>query len=114
VDDGTIAPTAAGGSIAFAPEICLPALRTMTTKYGAKLYGDYVFSDAVNPTYRYPARISNGPTTNGWYNVDYLGIDQGPILLMAENLRSEFVWNLMKRTPTSDAAWSGRASPAGG
>src|SRR5437867_4914033 len=26
-DDGTIAPTAAGGSMAFAPEYCLPALR---------------------------------------------------------------------------------------
>jgi len=99
VDDGTIAPTAAGGSMAFAPEICIPALRAMKTKYGAKLYGDYGFRDAFNPTYRYPARISNGPTTNGWYDVDYLGIDHGPILLMAENLRSEFIWNLMKKNP---------------
>jgi len=99
VDDGTIAPTAAGGSMAFAPEICIPALRAMKTKYGAKLYGDYGFRDAVNPTYRYPARISNGSTTQGWFDIDYLGIDQGPILLMAENLRSEFVWNLMKKNP---------------
>ena len=99
VDDGTIAPTAAGGSMAFAPEICVPTLRTMKSKYGANLYGDYGFRDAFNPTYRYPAPISNGPTTNGWYDVDYLGIDQGPILLMAENLRSEFVWNLMKKNP---------------
>ncbi len=99
VDDGTISPTAAGGSMAFAPEICLPALQAMKTKYGAKLYGDYGFRDAFNPTYRYPARVSNGPTTNGWFDVDYLGIDQGPILLMAENLRTEFIWNLMKKNP---------------
>ncbi|WP_026260510.1 glucoamylase family protein [Spirosoma luteum] len=99
VDDGTIAPTAAGGSMAFAPEICIPALQTMKTKYGAKLYGDYGFRDAFNPTYRYPARISNGPTTMGWFDIDYLGIDQGPILLMAENLRTEFIWKLMQRNP---------------
>ena len=99
VDDGTIAPTAAGGSMAFAPEICIPALQTMKTKYGAKLYGDYGFRDAFNPTYRYPARVSNGPTTMGWFDIDYLGIDQGPILLMAENLRTEFIWKLMQRNP---------------
>ncbi|MBD2751714.1 glucoamylase family protein [Spirosoma validum] len=104
VDDGTIAPTAAGGSMAFAPEICVPALRAMKTKYGSKLYGQYGFRDAFNPTYRYASSFANGPTTNGestpgWFDVDYLGIDQGPILIMAENLRSNFVWNLMKRNP---------------
>ncbi|ADB42017.1 glucoamylase family protein [Spirosoma linguale] len=99
VDDGTIAPTAAGGSMAFAPEICVPALRAMKTKYRAKLYGEYGFRDAFNPTYRYPARVANGSTQNGWFDVDYLGIDQGPILLMAENMRSEFVWKLMQKNP---------------
>jgi hypothetical protein len=99
VDDGTIAPTAAGGSMAFAPEICVPALRAMKSKYGTKLYGDFGFRDAFNPTYRYPARVSNGSTAAGWFDVDYLGIDQGPILLMAENLRSGFIWKLMQKNP---------------
>lgn len=104
VDDGTIAPTAAGGSLPFAPEICVPALRAMKTKYGAKLYGEYGFRDAFNPTYRYPSASANGAstpgsTTNGWFDRDYLGIDQGPILLMAENLRTGFIWNLMKKNP---------------
>ena len=99
VDDGTIAPTAAGGSMAFAPEICIPALRAMKTRYGAKLYGKYGFLDAFNPTYRYPPRPGYGATAEGWFDVDYLGIDQGPILLMAENLRTEFIWNLMKKNP---------------
>jgi len=99
VDDGTIAPTAAGGSMAFAPEICLPALRTMKTKYGPKLYGSYGFLDAFNPSYRYPPRPGYGTTEAGWFDTDYLGIDQGPILLMAENLRTAFVWNLMKKNP---------------
>ncbi len=99
VDDGTIAPTAAGGSLAFAPEICLPALRTMKARYGANLYGKYGFRDAFNPTYRYPSAFANGSTVSGWFDIDYLGIDQGPILLMAENARTQFVWNLMKRNP---------------
>jgi hypothetical protein len=76
----------------------------MKTRYGQKLYGEYSFRDAFNPTYTYDSRYANGPTTNGestpgWFDVDYLGIDQGPILLMAENARTQFVWNLMKRSP---------------
>jgi hypothetical protein len=30
---------------------------------------------------------------------DYLGIDQGAIVLMIENYRSDFVWNVMRRNP---------------
>ena len=35
----------------------------------------------------------------GWFEDDYLGIDQGPIVLMAENYRSGLIWNLMKKNP---------------
>ncbi len=91
VDDGTIAPTAAGGSIPFAPEICLPALDEMHRLYGEKLYGEYGFKDAFNLTIEY----EDG--TKGWYDKDYLGIDQGPILIQLENYRSELVWDIMKK-----------------
>jgi len=30
---------------------------------------------------------------------DYLGIDQGPIISMLENHRSELIWTVMKRNP---------------
>jgi hypothetical protein len=30
---------------------------------------------------------------------DYLGIDQGPILLQAANHRDDFVWRYMRRVP---------------
>jgi hypothetical protein len=33
----------------------------------------------------------------GWVDVDYLGIDQGPICAMIENQRTGFVWRVMKR-----------------
>jgi predicted esterase len=93
-DDGTIAPTAAGGSVPFAPEICLPALEAMWTTYHDSLVGPYGFRDAFNPTFRACGRLPNG-----WYDVDYLGIDQGPILLMIENYRTGLIWRLMQRNP---------------
>lgn len=93
-DDGTITPTAAGGSLPFAPEICLPALMAMKETYGDRVWKRYGFIDAFNPTFVTP---STGP--HGWFDVDHLGIDQGPILIMAENLRSEFVWETMKKNP---------------
>ena len=102
VDDGTIAPTAAGGSIPFAPEITIPALMAMREKYGDLLFQRYGFLDAFNPTYGRPGLESRtGTIVPGvaWFNKDYLGIDQGPILLMAENHRSELVWRYMRRSP---------------
>jgi len=90
-DDGTVAPTAAGGSIAFAPEICIPALKEMRSRYGEKLYGEYGFKDAFNLSIVY----KDGSA--GWYDQDYLGIDQGPILLQIENHRSGLIWNVMKK-----------------
>ena len=94
VDDGTIAPTAAGGSIPFAPEICLPALKAMYDQYGENLYSEYGFKDAFNPTCK-----DENDNLNGWYDVDYIGIDQGPILIMLENYKSNLVWNIMKKNP---------------
>ncbi len=89
-DDGTIAPTAAGGSVAFAPEICVPALKAMKNTYGAKVWRTYGFIDAFNPTFE-------RNSVKGWFDDDYIGIDQGPIVIMIENLRSGFVWDTMKK-----------------
>jgi hypothetical protein len=99
-DDGTIAPTAAGGSIAFAPEIAIPALIAMRQKYGDNLFGNYGFVDDFNPTLvdgtsRY-GRIVAG---KGWFDTDYLGIDQGPIIAMIENYRSDLIWKTMRKNP---------------
>ncbi|MFT8931671.1 MAG: glucoamylase family protein [Acetobacter syzygii] len=91
-DDGTLAPTAAGGSVAFAPELAIPALRTMKDKYGDRIYSTYGFVDAFNPSYH------DGKQAY-WADDTYLGIDQGPILLMVENWRDGMVWNTMKENP---------------
>lgn len=90
-DDGTLAPTAAGGSIPFAPEECIAALKAFKKQQGDKVYGQYGFKDAFNLTIEYNDR------TQGWFDKDYLGIDQGPIILQLENHRNGFVWELMKK-----------------
>ena len=98
-DDGTIAPTAAVSSIAFAPEIAIPAIREMSTRYGTNLYSTYGFLDAFNPTLRTTEELKHGRVdpAQGWFDVDYLGIDQGPIIAMIENYRTGLVWNTMKK-----------------
>jgi maltose-binding protein MalE len=98
-DDGTITPAAAGGSIAFAPEIVVPTLLSMRAAYGDNLFSRYGFLDAFNPTLRLPVAVQHGRVdpTLGWFDTDYLGIDQGPILAMLENLRSDLVWRTMRR-----------------
>jgi hypothetical protein len=93
VDDGTIAPTAAGGSVPFAPEYCIPALNAIFETYGDQLYDTYGFRDAFNPTYT----DENHP--EGWFDVDYIGIDQGPVLIMLENHRTRLIWEILKKNP---------------
>src|SRR5437868_4295301 len=49
-DDGTIGPTAAGGSIAFTPEVAIRALIKMCEQYGDNLFSTYGFLDDFNLT----------------------------------------------------------------
>ena len=98
IDDGTICPSAAGGSIAFAPEIAIPALESMASRYGEHIYGRYGFVDSFNPSFDFAAPLRYGRRVPGfgWIDTDRLGIDQGPILAMTENYRSGLVWRVMR------------------
>ena len=97
-DDGTIAPTAMVSSIVFAPELVIPSVETLDRRYGRWIYGQYGFVDAFNPSFDYDVSLRTGRLVPGvgWVDSEYLGIDQGPILLMLENYRSGFVWRLMR------------------
>jgi hypothetical protein len=85
-DDGTIAPYGPLSSLPFAPEIVLPTIKSMNAKYGKKLWGKYGYYDAFNPT-------------ANWVNDDYIGIDEGPMLIMIENFRTGLVWNYVMKDP---------------
>jgi hypothetical protein len=82
--DGTIVPSAAGGSLMFTPELSTTALQTMHEKYGRTIYGKYGFVDAFNPK-------------TGWTDTDVIGINAGIILLSAENMRSGSIWRWFMR-----------------
>ena len=104
-DDGTLAPTALGGSIPFAPQETVRALMTMAERFPALWTETYGFRDAVNPSLTAAnvggLQIKNNSeiTPQGWVDHDYLGIDQGPILIMAENARTGLVWETLKKSP---------------
>jgi hypothetical protein len=84
--DGTVVPSAAGGSLPFLPAECLRVLRTIKSVYGNDAWCRYGFVDAFNPLTR-------------WYDTDVVGIDTGITLLMTENLRSGFVWDTFMKNP---------------
>lgn len=81
--DGTVVPCACGGSLAFLPDECAHVLLSMRKQY-PKSWTRYGFVDAFQPQ-------------AGWYARDVLGIDQGVSVLMAENLRTGFVWENFMR-----------------
>jgi len=84
--DGTVVPSAPGGSLMFCPDLCLPALRAMQARFGAKIYGRYGFADAFNPT-------------TGWVSDTVLGLDLGITFLAAENLRTGNIWRWFMAAP---------------
>jgi len=92
-DDGTIAPWAAVASLPFAPEIVLPALQHFNEHY-PEMISKYGFKCSFNPTFTAASR-----ERIGWISKGYYGLDQGPIVIMIENHRSGFLWELMKKCP---------------
>lgn len=85
-DDGTIAPYGPLSSLPFAPEIVIPTIRSINEKMGDKIWGRYGYYDSFN-------------LTAGWVNDDFIGIDQGPMLIMIENFRTGLVWNYVMNDP---------------
>jgi hypothetical protein len=87
-DDGTLAPAAAAASLPFAPDLVLPTLEHLyeaapeaATELGFKCF---------NPSFPSAGRL-------GWISPASFAIDQGPVVLMIENHRSSFLWELLRR-----------------
>jgi hypothetical protein len=93
-DDGSIAPWAVATSLPFAPEIVVPCVRYYREKLQLHAASPYGFKATFNPTF--PER---GANKWGWVSPHHYGINQGPIVIMIENDRTELVWRLMRRCP---------------
>lgn len=88
-DDGTISGSSIVSSLVFAPEIVLPALRTLQAE-GAEQNADFIHASGFNAT------LGDAPG-KVWTTTDIFGLDQGMIVLMIENYRSGLPWRLIKR-----------------
>jgi hypothetical protein len=79
----------------------VPTLRGFRDRYGDALWTRYGFVDAFNRSIPdgFPVRAGRVVPGRGWFDTDYLGIDQGPIVIMLENHRSGLVWKTMKKNP---------------
>ncbi|MDE3213059.1 MAG: hypothetical protein KGM98_07475, partial [Bacteroidota bacterium] len=86
VDLGVIQPTAALSSFPYTPQYSMEALRHFYEDLGSKIWGPYGFADGFSET-------------RNWYAKTHLAIDEGPIVVMIENYRSHFIWNLFMRIP---------------
>jgi hypothetical protein len=99
-DDGTITGSATLSSLVFAPDIALPALRSMYRRQpdGA---GRSVLASGWNATADSAAGGSGGADAapSGWISPGEFGLDQGMIVLMLENFRSGLPWRLVRGLP---------------
>jgi hypothetical protein len=85
-DVSVIAPTAALSSFPYTPAESMAALKFYYYVLGDKLWKEYGFVDAFS-------------LQNTWFASSTLAIDQGPIIVMIENYRSQLLWNLFTSCP---------------
>ncbi|MDD4177127.1 MAG: glucoamylase family protein [Bacteroidales bacterium] len=90
-DNGTITPSAALSSMPYTPDESMAALKHFYRTLGGKIWGNMGFADAFNPE-------------ADWYATSYLAIDQGPIIIMIENHRSQLLWNNFMANPEMQPA----------
>ena len=90
-DDGTLGGWAALASLPFAPETVLCAARNMLQRYPEMLAADK-YTSSFNPAL--------GSADRGaWVSAGHFGLDQGIVVMMIENHRSELIWRLMRDCP---------------
>lgn len=86
MDEGKMTPTGALASFPYTPEESMAALKNYYRHYGSFLWGEYGFRDAFN-------------LTDNWCSEIFMGLNQGPIVVMIENHRSGLLWKLFMANP---------------
>jgi hypothetical protein len=90
-DDGTLAGWAALASLPFAPEIALSTARNMLQRY-PEMLSNQQYASSFNPTL---ASADRG----AWVSAGHFGLDQGIVVMMIENHRTQLIWRLMRDCP---------------
>ena len=92
-DDGTLTPWAVVASLPFEPELVAATLDEIDRRY-PEMGGEMGYKCSFNPSF-----TDSSSSTKGWISVGHYGLDQGPVVLMIENYRSELLWRLMRSCP---------------
>ena len=90
-DDGTLGGWAALASLPFASEIALSAARNMLQRYPEMLPAQQ-YASSFNPTLASADR-------SAWVSAGHFGLDQGIVVMMIENHRTQLIWRLMRDCP---------------
>jgi hypothetical protein len=86
MNDGTVGATAFVGALPHVPRLSLDAMRYVRKQWGDRAYGKYGFTSSMN-------------LLNSFVSPLYVGIELGPMIMMAENARSGLIWDLYSRSP---------------
>ena len=87
-DDGTLAGWAALASLPFTPDIAWRAVRNMSARYPEMLSG-HRYASSFNPTLA-------DADQRAWVSPGHYGLDQGIVVMMIENYRTQLIWQLMR------------------
>lgn len=90
-DDGTLSAPSVMASLPFAPEIVFAAIRNMLARY-PEILSEGRLSSSFNPT----LTAADG---RAWVSEGHYGLDQGIVLIMIENHRTQFFWRLLRQCP---------------
>ncbi len=85
-DNGTVTPTAAISAMPYVPDESIATLKHFYYVLGPQLWGEFGFKDAFN-------------LEHNWFAQSYIGIDQGPMIIMMENYRSGLCWDMFMSNP---------------
>jgi hypothetical protein len=86
-DDGTIAPWAMLASLPFNPDAALQGIRYLLEQYPQVCSNDRL-SSGFNPSL-----VEDG---RAWLSTGWYGLDQGLLVMMIENHRTGFLWDITR------------------
>jgi len=86
IDNGTITPTAAVSAMPYTPQESIATLKHFYYVLGPQLWGEFGFKDAFH-------------MGQNWFAQSFIAIDQGPMVVMIENYRTQLLWDLFMSNP---------------
>ena len=90
-DDGTLGGWGALASLPFAPDLALETAHHMLQRY-PEILSAQQYTSSINPTVASAGR-------GAWVSAGLFGLDQGIVLMMIENHRTQLIWRLMRNSP---------------